>query len=285
MDARSLCLAATLLISSYAYADDTETHIRAALNGNETAKLVVKNGGKKPAVELQVGKTKTELYAGEAVATLEAGHGRVLIAVSIDSKKRPFQLLTLEGGKLSKPIALARPAKQENYPFAVAATATPDGFTVFFQEVETANPSEAHTFMVELDKTGAVTEEAKEIQVPWWLVAAAWNGSGYHLALFYAGGGTGTTLSMVSLSEAGAPEQHPDWASRPGMISDVHLVASGSTIRAIYRGTGNRIVETNVTKIGQWGQVANNAKDLGAIANGEAIAINAKGGATKIKVK
>jgi hypothetical protein len=285
MHARTLCLAATLLTSTYANAaDDTETHIRAAVAANgDTAKLTTVTGGKKAGITLQVGKTNTELYAGEAVATVEAGHGRLLIAVSIDSKKKPFQVMTFADGKLSKPIALARTNKVESYPFAIAATATPDGFTVFFQEVETANPSEAHTYMVTLDKTGAVSEEAREIQVPWWLAAATWNGKGYHLALFYAGGGTGTTLSMVSLSEEGTPEQHPDWATAPGMISDVHLVTSGKSIRAVYRGTGNRMFETDVTKIGQWGQVSQKAKDLGAIVKNEAIAITAKGGVMKIK--
>jgi hypothetical protein len=274
-------------MTSYASAaDDTETHIRAALASNgEAAKLVVTTGGKKPGVVVQVGKAKQQLYEGEAVATIEAGHGRMLIAVSIPSKKQPFQIMTLEGTKLSKPLALARPGKHDNYPFAIAAAATPDGFTVFFQEVETANPNEAHTYMVELDKTGAVTEEAKEIQVPWWLAAAAWNGNGYHLALFYAGEGNGTRLSMVSLTKDGAPEQHPDWASQPGMISDVHLVSSGNGIRAIYRGTGSRMYETNVTKIGQWGQVANKPKDLGALGKDQAIAITGKGVATKIKAK
>jgi hypothetical protein len=287
MHARSLCFAATLLISSYANAaDDTERHIRAAVASNgEVAKLVVTNGGKKPSVELQAGKTKMQLYAGEAVATLEAGHGRILIAVSIDSKKHPFQLMTFADGKLSKPIALARTSKVESYPFAIAATATPDGFTVFFQEVETANANEAHTYMVTLDKTGAVSEEAREVQIPWWLGAAVWNGKGYHLALFYAGGGTGTTLSMVSASEDGTPQGHPDWATQPGMLSDVHLISSGGRIRAVYRGTGNRMFETDVTKIGQWGQVTNQAKDLGALAKDQAIAITAKGAATKINMK
>ena len=285
MHARTLCLIATLLVGSSANAaDDTETHIRAALASNGTvAKVVVTNGGKKPGIELQAGKAKKQVYAGEAVATIEAGHGIVLVAVSIPSKKQPFQIITLDAGKLGTPIAIARPDKRDNIPFALAATATPDGFTVFFQEVEADNANEAHTYMVKLDKTGAVDEEAKEIQVPWWLAAATWNGNGYHLALFYAGGGAGTTLSMVSLSQEGTPEQHPDWASQPGMISDVHLVSAGKGIRAVYRVAGNRMVETDVTKIGQWGQVSNKAKDLGAIGKQEAIVITAKGGVTKAK--
>jgi hypothetical protein len=134
-------------------ADATETHIRAALaTSGDVAKVVVTTGGKKAGVELVVGKAKKQVYAGEAVATIEPGHGIVLVAVSIPSKKQPFQIITIDGGKLSKPIALSRPDKRDNYPFALAATATADGFTVFFQEVESDNPNEAHTYMVELDK-------------------------------------------------------------------------------------------------------------------------------------
>ena len=140
--------------------------------------------------------------------------------------------------------------------------------------------------MVELDKTGAVAEEPREIQVPWALAAAAWNGKGYHLGLYYSGGGDGVRLSMVSLTAQGAPEQHPDWASQPGLVSDVHLVLAGRRIRAFYRGgMGDRLHETDVTTIGQWGQVRGKAKDLGALGARQAIAITAKGGATKISAR
>jgi hypothetical protein len=276
-----------LLFSTYARAaDDTsDTHIRAALAASgDAAKLIVTNGGKKPGVSLAIGKGKpTLIYGGEAAATIEAGHGIVVIAVSIDSAKKPFQIVTLVDGKLGKPVGLARGNQRQDYPFAIAATATPDGFTVFFQEVATNDPSEAHTYMVKLDKAGAVTDEPKEVAIPWALAAAAWNGSGYHLALFYTGGGT--RLSMVSTSADGQPQGHPDWATQPGNISDVHLVASDKQIRAIYRGTGGRLNETDVTKIGQWGQVTEKTRDIGELAANTAIAITAKGAVSKIATK
>jgi len=284
MHARIISFAAALLLTTSAYAQTSETQVRAALLPNgDAARLTVVTGGKRAGVKLDVKGKATELFNGEAVGTVEAGYGRVLIALSITAKKQPFQIVMVENGKLSQPVGLPRPNKRVDYPFAIAATATPDGFTVFFQETEADNPSEAHTYMVLLDKTGAVTEEAKEIQVPWWLAAAAWNGNGYHLGLFYAGGGQGTVLSMVSLSKDGAPEQHPDWATQAGMITDLHLVASGKSIRAIYRGAGGRMVETDVTKIGQWGQVTQKSKDLGALAKDQTIAITTKGAVTKIK--
>lgn len=289
MHATSLCLAATLLFASSAHAaDDSDTQIRAALTASgEPARLIVRTGGDKPAVKLWVGTKKpVDLYLGEAAATIEAGHGRVLVAVSIDSAKQPFQIVMLDRGKLAAPVALARPNQRADYPFAVVATPTPDGFTVFFQEVEPQNPNEAHTYMTRLDKTGAVIEKPREIQVPWALAAAAWNGSGYHLGLVYTGGGDGVRLSMVSLTKDGRPEQHPDWASAPGLVSDVHLVATGGRLRAYYRGgMGDRLYETDVTKIGQWGRVVQKSKDHGALGRHHAIAITAKGTVTKIKAR
>lgn len=287
MHARTLCLAAVLSTSLAHAADDSTTQVRAALADGDVARLAVKSGGKHPGVTLAVGKAKpVVLYEGEAAATIEAGHGRLLVAVSIDSAKQPFQIVMVDGGKVGKPVGLARPTKRADYPFAVVATPTPDGFTVFFQEVETNNPNEAHTYMVELDKTGAVTTEAHEVAVPWALAAAAWNGKGYHLGLFYAGGGDGIRLSMVSLTADGRPEQHPDWSSQPGLVSDVHLVAHGGRVHAFYRGSmGDRLYESDVTTIGQWGQVRAKAKDLGALSRGQAIAITAKGGATKVKAR
>lgn len=287
MHVRTLCFAATLFMATYARAaDDTsDTHIRAALAANgDPAKLIVTNGGKKPGVSLALGKAKpTLIYGGEAAATIEAGQGIVVIAVAIDSAKKPFQIVTLKDGKLGDPVGLARPNQRRDYPFAIAATPTPDGFTVFFQEVATNDPSEAHTYLVKLDKAGAVTDEPKEVSIPWALAAAAWNGNGYHLALFYTGGGV--RLSMVSTTADGQPQGHPDWATQPGNITDVHLVASGKQITAVYRGTGGRLDETDVTKIGQWGQVTAKTRDIGELAANTAIAITAKGAVSKISTK
>jgi hypothetical protein len=253
-------------------------------DAGDAVRIVMTSGGKKPGIKLVSKSGSLELSKLEGVGTLKTAHGTTLVAISVDDEKEPFRVALFDGKKLSKVQKLARPKKMSNFPFAIAATRTPDGFTVFFQEVETANPNEAHTYMVTLDKAGAVDGELREVQIPWALAAAAWNGTGYHLGLIYSGGG-GAQLSMVSTTADGSPQQHPDWATQPGSIDEVHLVVTGERIRAVYRGTGGRLMETDVTKIGQWGQVSNKAKDLGAIAATEAIAITAKGTATKIKAK
>jgi hypothetical protein len=253
-------------------------HAGIAPNGDEV-RLVTTIGGNTPVVTLQIGKAApTKLADGDAIGTLEVAHGKVIAALTVTDAQHPFRIHV--GDTVSK---LARPGKRVDLPFAMAMTSTPTGFTVFFQEVEVANTNEAHTYMVKLDKDGKPDGKLVEIQVPWWLGDAAWNGKGYHLALYYAASMDGMRLSMVSINATGVPEQHPDWSSGPGQLSDMNLVADGGKIVAYYRGgAGDRLVVTDVTTIGQWGGKSQPARDLGALAANAAIAINAKGQPVRI---
>ncbi len=277
-----VALVALALSTTVVHAEDVSPaeitlHAAVAPNGDEV-RLVTTIGGKAPTATLQIGKTPpVELATADGIGTLEVAHGKVVAALAVMDEKEPFRIHV--GVTTTK---LARPGKRFDMPFALGMTATPTGFTVFFQEVEMQNTNEAHTYMVKLDKDGKPDGDLKEVHVPWWLGDAAWNGKGYHLALYYAGGG-GTRLSMVSLSEAGVPEQHPDWASAPGQLSDMNLVASGGKIFAYYRGGVDRLHVTDVTAIGQWGGKTQAAKDLGALAADQAIAINAKGQPMRVK--
>lgn len=249
----------------------------------ETVRLDMTSGGKKPGVRLEAKNASIELFSGEAIGTLKSAHGTTLVALSTADAKEPFRIATFDGKKVSNVQKLARPAKQTNVPFAISATRTPDGFTVFFQEVELNNPNEAHTFMVDVDKDGKAGE-AKEVQIPWALGDAIWNGNGYHLALMYTGEMRGARIAMVSATASGVPQGHPDWATQPSAITDIHLVESDGNIRAIYRGgVGDHMYSTDVTKIGQWGQVTDKTTDLGALAANTVIAINGKGQPTKVK--
>ncbi len=282
-----LALVALALTSGVALAEDApvapaaETTLHAAIapNGDEV-RLVTTVGGKAPAVTLQVGKAAaTKLATTDAVGDVEVAHGIVVAALAITDDKTPFRIHV--GDKVTK---IARPGKRYDLPFSIALTSTPTGFTAFFQEIEAQNTNEAHTYMQKLDKEGKADGDLKEVQVPWWLGDAAWNGKGYHLALYYAGEMQGARLSMVSTDEAGNPQQHPDWASLPGQLSDMHLVADANKIYAYYRGgAGDHMVVTDVTKIGQWGGQPQAAKDLGALPAGSAIAINAKGQPVRVK--
>jgi hypothetical protein len=260
----------------------TDTTLHAALGpSGEEVRLVTQIGGKATAT-LHSGKDKgaaKKLFTGDSVGAIEVAHGKTIIALAVTDDVAPFRIF-VDG----KETQIKRPGKRYDLPFAMALASTPKGFTVFFQEIEAQNTNEAHTYMVKLDKDGKVDGELKEIQVPWWIGDAAWNGKGYHLALYYAGDMQGARLSMVSLTEAGVPEQHPDWASSPGMLSDMNLVATGGKIYAYYRGgVGDRLMMTDVTTIGQWGGKTQGAKDLGALDAKSAIAINSKGQPVRVK--
>jgi hypothetical protein len=274
-----------LLSSGLAHAgDEIDAEVRAVHAADGTAVRLTRTFGKKGTAELRVGAGKpVVLHEGDSAGTLVAGHGRVVVALASTGDK-PFQIVVAEGDAAPVTTPVDRPGGRDDIPFAVAATATPDGFAVFFQDIEANDPTAAHTYLATLDRTGAV-QGVVEVPVPWSLAAAAWNGAGYHLALIYASG-EGMRLSMVSLTAAGKPEQHPDWASRPDFISDVHLVARDGTIRAFYRGGGGlRLHERDVTKVREWGSNPPKAKDHGALPASKTIAIDARGKPTKLAVR
>lgn len=250
--------------------------IRAAFDPDGTLVRLENRWGKDAGARLLASSKKPVwLHRGATAGTLVAGHGALIAALAVDHASKPFRVQALGGGVAT---AIARPGKRRDIPFAVVATATEDGFAVFFQEVQADDPTAAHTYLVELDKSGKPeTAVARELAVPWALADAADNGDGYHLALFFPGDANGMRLSMVSLGRDGRPQQHPDWASAAGFIADVHLVRSGDTIRAFYRGGrgGDRLLESDVTAIRQWGREPPKAKDHGALPPGRVIAIKA----------
>jgi hypothetical protein len=273
-----------LFSASAAFGQAVRPDVRAAYTADGTLIRLLTTWSGDAGAELYIGKKKKSLHTGEAAGTAVSGHDKVVVALAVDDAKEPFRVYVLDGKTLSEPTAIARPVDRRDAPFAVAATATPDGFSVFFQEVQTDDGTAAHTYLVKLDKAGAVDGAATEVPVPWSLGAAAWNGNGYHLALFYPGDQNGMRLSMVSLSTAGQPQQHPDWASAAGFISDVHLVAADGTITAYFRGgkSANRLYEADVTAIRSWGSEPPEATDHGKLSPSKTIAISLKGAVKKV---
>ena len=262
-----------LALTTSAYADTTT---RAAIDSSGHATRLVTSWGEHTWVRLD----DTTIFSGEAVATLATGHGLTVVAYEVAGDK-PFRVRIAEDGKVAPPLSFARPAKADNAPFAIAATATPDGFAIFYQEVQNNDPTAAHTYLLELDGEGKPSGTPREIAVPWALADAIWDGSGYHLALIYAGGGDGMRLAMVSTTKEGQPQGHPDWSSAPGIITDVHLSRIGDRVLAFYR-RDDHLIETDVTKIGSWGQVTAPSHDRGALPASTILAVNAKGEPVKL---
>jgi hypothetical protein len=228
------------------------------------------------------------LARGPAAGTLASGQGSLLVAYAVEDPRQPFRYRLVQRGdagyRVGDEAGIERPGGTQGIPFAVVATTLPDGFAVFFQEVEAQDPSAAHTYLLRVDAQGVPRAPATEVAVPWSLADAIWNGQGYHLALLYPGG-EGLRLSMVSLTAEGRPQQHPDWASAAGYIADVHLVAAGGRIRAFFRGGsgGDRLLERDVTEIRGWGTEPPAARDHGALPHDQSILVELSGGGVRAR--
>jgi len=259
---------------------------RAAPLADDVVRVVTHWGMDSGSAQLRVpGVPAAELYDGVGAATLVAGHDQVLVAYATEGAHSAFlyRIVRREGGhaSLGEVVRVERLNTRRDVPFSVVATATADGFAIFYQEIQADDPSAAHTYLVRVGADGAALGAAREVAVPWSLAAAIDNGHGFHLALIYPGDANGMRLSMVALDTNGRPQQHPDWSSRPGMIDDVHLVRHGAAIVAFYRGGdgGDRLLERDVTSIGSWGQNPPAARDHGRLRQSEAILIRVHDGA------
>jgi hypothetical protein len=281
MDVTNHVVIAVLMVATSAHAQ-TRTDVRAAITPKDDVARVVSTWGKHSNARLEINDGKpivvSEVGAAAAIAT---GHGKTVIALDSDNGVEPFEIRVLDGKQASKPATLARPNERWDMPFAVAIAVTPDGFAVFLQEVQSDDATAAHTYLATLDADGKPVGAATEIAVPWALGDAAWDGTGFHLALYY-NDGRGVRLSMVTTSADGAPRGHPDWASKSGVISEAHLVASDGKVRAFYRN-GEHLYEADVTRVGSWGQEPAAPKDRGALAWSQTIAITATGDAKKVR--
>ena len=244
MSLRIIILSASLLLSSFASAQSStrmvvveDAFVQTHVNRARKATFSASNS---PSLILS---------SSSSAATVETNGQSALIAY-FDGSSPYFRLAKKKRGRIvvGKKHKVLFPKLKKNFPYGVAVTATPNGFTVFYQVIEERDPSAAHTIMVELDH-----EEVKkvaEVALPWGISDAIWNGSGYHLALIYP---NGPRLSMVSTNAAGQPQQHPDWASPVQVISDVHLVRThDAKIHAYYQSSG-KIFRTEVTQVRTWG--------------------------------
>lgn len=263
-------------------AQPAQVEARAASIGEHTVKVLTRweADGDGRGRLVAGGETTTLYEGGGGAATVTVGHDRWLVAYEVDVARDPFRVrvVSRRGDRIAvgDEVRMARPGARHDMPFAVAATATPEGFSVFFQEIQEDDPSAAHTYLARLDESGQPAGDLSPVAIPWALADALWNGDGYHLALTYFAP-TGMRLSMVSTTPEGRPEQHPDWASAAGMISDVHLVKSGERILAFY-GNGGAIFESNVTQIRAWGSEPPAARRRGRLASEQLMVLRVTGG-------
>lgn len=212
---------------------------------------------------------------------------QVLVAVAQGGARPSVRLALVELGADGAPgqprvIVAPRQAQAGYRPAAVVACADPQGFTVLWQEqrldAQGGRP-DARSYLARLDPKGNWLVKPKTVAVPWALGAIVHNGKGYHLALYFDGGGAAhTRLCGVTLSAAGQPEQHPWWASAQLAIDEVQLVRLGGSIQAFFRGgsSGSELWSTELTTPGQWGAEPGAATSRGTVGAAEEFTVRAK---------
>ena len=185
-------------------------------------------------------------------------------------------VLAQRNGAAPQRIDALRTAGAAFSPTNSATCARPGGFAVIWQERSHRDPSDVRTFFGQLNLQGQWTRTPAQVSVPWGFGAMAWNGKGYHLALFYDGAAYGQTrLSMVTLSEVGQPEQHPWWISRPETVGDPQLYPTQRGVMAVWRGGADEasLHSTLVNGVRQWGTEAEAPRSHGTVTDRQVFAV------------
>jgi len=233
-------------------------------------------------------------YDGTPVEVdVTARDGVVLIALVGGGRQPSVRLVRLpvqQNGDLgaARNISVPRTAVRSLVPWSAIVGPAERGFVVLWQEVMNGNPqADVASYMGTLDLDGNWINRPSQVQIPWALAAIAWNGHGYHLALYYSTGQPdGTTLAMVTLSAVGQPLEHPWWASAPGSIYDVQLVRAPPSVpcggscdpmAVFFRGgpTGEELFSLDTSTPGQWGTSPTRIDRHGAIGDDEDYTVRA----------
>lgn len=239
------------------------------------------------------------LHDGPTVRTVVAGDRDALLVVAYHGGERPFAraiLARLERGalragptiELSREIAARRDSLR---PAAALVAPTPEGFTVLVQEQDVRDPSaDVVTTMTRIARDGTLIEAPRQVAIPWALGALAWNGRGYHLAVLWGGWGPehagSARICLVTLSEQGAPQQHPWWATPFDAVSDVQLAqrADGAMVLAWRRGDGRAVMTHISSAPGRWSVEPPAPVELAAIAPDAPYALQLEGDVARVLV-
>jgi hypothetical protein len=252
-------------------------------------------GQRRATIAVERGAARATLHEGATVRTAVASSGDVILVTAFHGGDRAFArafTAELRGGAWSvrPPVDLARDpdaVRRGLRPAAAIASPSPGGFTIVLQEQDAGSPdADVVTTMSRVALDGTLAAAPHAIAVPWALAALAWNGRGYHLAVLYGGGGAPGTacICLVTLSEAGAPEQHPWWASPFDAVGDVQLVArADGAVELVWReGDGRAIAAATWSTVGHWGQAPPPPRRVATLEPGEAFAAVHRGGELRL---
>lgn len=218
---------------------------------------------------------RTKAVPGSNGASAYAGtsdDGVLLALVGRDSLRAVFVPVGADGlGNPSAARRIERPAARGHSPVGAAIAPMPDGFALFWQEADDTNAGAAYqTFVQRLGPTGEPSGEPQAVQAVWPLAAAAYmpETNRFYFLLFYGGGDPRQTrLCGVHIDATTLrPQEHPWWASRPGLIDEGQLFVRGNQVLALYRGgpEGDQLLEVDVSQ-GGWAQEAAEPTARGAL--------------------
>lgn len=240
------------------------------------------------------------VHRGSAAITALAardGQAAVVLAERGQSPRVRIALVDLPQGRNGTPrvrrtINAARDTRGRFAPSSAVIAPTPEGFTVIWQEqLLTDANADVRTYMGRLAPDGSWASAPRQVAIPWALAALAWNGRGYHLAIYFGGGWGGngspeqTRICLVTLSPDGTPEQHPWWASPAGPVDETQLVpVGGDQLALVWRGgpDGTVLRAQMTTSVLGWGQEPPAPADHGRLASGAAF--TARGNAGRLEI-
>jgi len=211
-------------------------------------------------VDIRAGETTRNLHDGTpAYAWAEGGDRGLLVAMIGASPTVEVRYVPIADGRPGgvRATRLRRIAGEDRSPVGAAIAATPDGFSVFWQEASTSNPQSLYeTYLARFDHDGRPVGETTRVNAAWPIADVAWMPSRnqYYFLLYYGGRDPrGTRLCGVHIDPTRlANVEHPWWASTPGAIDEARLLVRGDRVVALYRDDGH-LFEIDVTE-GAWGR-------------------------------
>jgi hypothetical protein len=283
----AVCVAAGCLLASSAFAqlrpppDGAQTHQELRVGASEGfvvhSSWSARDASGRRTTEVRLGWLDANLRPTPSAAVVHRGDSAL---VSSALRSGAAFVLLVHGGQgawvrgailargQSSPITVDIARRAGMAPTRGVACSTPDGFAFLWQETVGDLDGSVQTWFGRLRADGTWLQQPAIVGVQWGFGAMEWNGRGYHLALFYDGTAYGQTrLTMVTLSAAGQPEQHPWWVSRPEAVGEVQLLSTLSGMVAVWRGGADETTLHSMTQagVGSWGAEAPQPQSHGAI--------------------
>jgi hypothetical protein len=240
-------------------------------------------GRRSARVTATLGGEDVVMHDGATVRTAIAATADALLVVAWHGGDRPFvraRVARVIAGRLVvQPVlelsrSIAESTSRGLRPAIAIAAPGPSGLTILVQEqIPGAPQSDVVTTLSRVSTAGELLEAPRAVPLPWALGALAWTGDRYLLAVLYGGGSPAgeARICLVTLSPAGAPEQHPWWATPSLPIGEIQMVPRpDGTVDVVWSAGGqDRAVRAHTHRAPlAWGSEPPPPRVLGEVAIG-----------------